>query len=239
MPERSFWRGLSALIPQDTRERMTSAGALSLAPGNFHWLQTLRNHGQLSIDFHFFPHAYGVNYPDRQRSTVGDIVDDLLAMNLILLTKEGSSLVTAAEDMISATEDAVLALAQLAGNLAIAAGGEPDGARARARERAYFEIDPEFRRWVGELSSSTVVDEAKAYWVEKAERIVHQLGDVLVGEAGANAWVGRERSIGGHVSSPEAFEWFLRSLRKALPKQRFVTEIHRLSRPTDGGEHDS
>lgn len=215
-PERSFWRGLGALIPPGARERMTSEGAASLPPGNMHWLQTVRNRGDLGADFPLRTHAIGISY-GTQSSTVDEIIDDTLAVRLVLLTEEGRALATAAEDMISATEDAVYALAQLAGNLEIAAGGQPDGARERARERAYFELDPEFRHWLGDLRASTVIDDAQEAWTATAERIIRQLGEQLVEAAPPAAWIGRERSIGGHVSSSEASEWFRRSLRKAFP----------------------
>lgn len=217
-PERSFWRGLSALIPQDTREKMVAGGSASLPAGSIHWLWTIRNHGILSPDLIVRAHAFGISY-GTQSSTIDEIIDDVLDIHLVLLAEEGRALATAAEDMISATEDAIFALAQLAGNLELASGGQPDGARERARERAYFEIDPEFRRWLGTLHASAVIDEAKTAWVGVVEKIILRLGEALVKEAGAAAWLGRERSIGGHVSSSEAREWFRRSLHKAFSTQ--------------------
>lgn len=215
-PERSFWRGLGTLIPQDTRENMTSGGSVSLPAATIHWLRTLRNHGKLTPDFPLRTHAIGIKY-GTQSSMVDEIIDDALAVRLLLLSGERSELVAAVESVVSATEDSVYALAQLAGNLEIAAGGMPEGARERARERAYFELDPAFRHWLGELTSTTVVDDAKAEWYGISERIIRELGDLLIGDAGPVAWIGRERAIGGHVNSSVAWERFRRALRKALP----------------------
>lgn len=237
-PERSFWRGLSALIPQGTREKMTSKGALSLPLGTFHWLQTIRNHGWLSLDFPVSPHAYGLHYPDKQQSTIGGVIDDSLAIHFVLLAEEGLGLVTAVEDMVSMTEHAVRALVDLSLHLRIAGGDRIDDGSATAKrqrklieitisEHAYFVIDSEFREWLRNLSSTTVINEAKVIWATKAEKIIRQIADRLVKESGPVAWVGRDliessyvrRRPGEHrehVSSPEAHEWFLRSVRKTF-----------------------
>lgn len=217
-PERSLWRGLAALIPRQAREVMTAGGAATLPPGNLNWLSTVRNRGALSVDYPIRTHAYGISY-GTQSSTVEQIIDDALAMHLILLAEEGTALVVAAEDMVMVADQSVYALAQLAGNLEIAAGGQPDGARNRARERAYFELDPVFRPWLAGLTSSSVIDASKGNWMSSVRRIIGDLGNQLIDAAPPAAWIGRDRAVLRsvvHFSTSEASEWFRRALRKAL-----------------------
>ena len=216
-PERSFWRGLAALIPQATRAQMTADGAAALAPGTVHWVRTLRNHGAIDADFPLRTHALGIRY-GTQSSTVVEIIDDVLDMDLVLVLEEGVRLAAAAEDTVAATEKAINAVAFLAANLAVAAGGYPEGARERARERAYFLVDPRFRSWLARLRSSSDPETVRIAWNEETYRLLRELGKEVIAGAGPAAWIGRERTVGGHVSSAEAFVWFERALSAALPR---------------------
>ena len=213
-PERALWRGLAALLPQATQDKLGAEGSRSLPPGTLSWIAKLQVEGILDDDHVLRTRAIGIEYGSNS-SVINELIDDALNIHSILLAEQGRELAAAAVTAVENTDNAINALANLAGNLAVAAGGEAEGARNRARELGYFALDAPFRRWLSELSAGTSPTEAREDWYAKAYRILRDLGDQAVEDAGPAAWMGREKD-GKHINASEAHGWFLRALARAL-----------------------
>lgn len=215
-PARSLWRSMSALLPQTERSTAFRDGA-AVPSANLEWLGLMRASGALSDDFVVRTRAIGMTYGS-QSSVVEEVVDDSLDIHTVLVSPDGRALARAALDAVSAADSAVSALANLARNLVISAGGDPaGGASDRAREHAYFVLDTPFRQWVAELREQTDSTAALFDWFDIARPLIRASGAELVEQAGPSAWVGRENNQGKHVDTGQAEAWFNAAVRKALP----------------------
>jgi len=224
-PSRSFWRGLGALLPHGDRESQRADGSRSLPPIGLGWIALLQYRGAFNSAHLVRTRAIGIKYGS-QSATVWEIVDDSLAIHPRLLSGVSPALSQGVVDVVEKTESAVYALVQLAGNLAIAKGGDSDGPRARAREGAYFLLDSPFRVWLSQLNTDTDVVVAQDSWFGACMKILLDYGKRTVDEAGSVAWVGREsKQLKRHVSSSEAYEWFIRDLSRALAPSTDVADI--------------
>ena len=210
--ERALWRGVTALL-SDVSDPKVDGRMKSLAPGVAHWLDRLVDGGYLDKKLTVRPHALGLAYIN-QSSIVGESIDDVLQIHLALLGRysETRSYATTA---VGAADGAIAALANLAGNLAAASGGESDGPRSVARAEAFFALDAPFRRWLAQLTDDTDLEDYLGEWHRTVKSTVEPMSRALIESAGAPAFVGRtvrER----HVDSSQAAVWFRQALRKEL-----------------------
>lgn len=215
-PSRALWRGLAALLPQASQRERIAKGDPALAPATLDWLAVLTGHGALDDGAPVRTHAIGIEYGP-QSSTVAEIVDDAIVFSAVLLGAHGAELRLTALSAVERSERAVLALANLAGNLAVAAGGESAGSRERARELGYFALDAPFRRWLSGIRPHTDPAAALEAWSAQAGALLLSLGTQAVEAAGPAAWVGRERD-GRHVSAAEAHAWFVSAIARELAR---------------------
>lgn len=211
-PDRAIWRGLSALLPHAT----TSGIPASLPPATHGWLSELASKGVLPANFVAKTRAIGIDYINNS-SVVGEIIDDELALPVRLLQEQREDLRNTVLASVKSADDGGSALAQLAGNLAKAAGGEAGPARDSGRLAAFAALDSEFRRWLLGLESPDV-DAVSALdaWNTVAWTILVSLGTRFVIDAGPIAWRGREAD-GKALNSSLAELWFRRSLSKIFP----------------------
>lgn len=217
-PDRAMWRGLAALLPQGDRDKQSKEGSKTLPPLSLNWIQHLQSHGALMDDFVLRTRAIGIEYGP-QSATVAEIVDDAVSMHSTLIAESGRELAIRILDAVTQTEGAVFALAKLGGNLAEAKGGEPDGSQRRIREIAYFALDAPFRKWLVGLNADSDIVTELDNWFSDVRRLLIRIANDAVDQAGPAAWAGRvvkKNSKNVHVSSPEAFGWFLTELYKTL-----------------------
>lgn len=187
-PDKSLWRGLRSLLgdvaapgPVDGR---------GIAPGVVDWAVRLLEAGVLEAAYPIRLHAVGMHYINNQ-SIVGDVVDDAIGFPAALLAVD-PQLRNCAINAVQVAESAVEALGWLAADLTAASGGEPDGARARAREEGFFALEAPYRGWLRELDPHTGDhDEVQTQWQRTVHQIIRRLGNELVANAGRKAWVGR------------------------------------------------
>jgi CRISPR system Cascade subunit CasA len=213
-PERAIWRGLAAML-EDTRVQTGGKDAAGeLRPRVLDWLEAPRAGGILDDDYRIRVRTMGIEYGS-QSSTTAEIIDDAVALPVVLLGEVGVELRATAIDAVTDAEQAASALGNLAANLAEAAGGEGTGTRERAREVAYSRLDQPFRKWLGDITPSSRPTEARTAWQQIANGIVRDLGREVIEQASPAAWRGREVR-GRHVSTPEAANWFHTQLRKTL-----------------------
>lgn len=214
-PDRAMWRGLAALLPQGDRDRQSKEGSKTLPPLSLNWVRHLQAHGALMDDFVLHTRAIGIKYGS-QSATVDEIVDDAVSMHSALIAESGQELAIRVLDAVTQTDGAVAALGRLSGDLAEAKGGDPDGSRARIQETAYFALDTPFRKWLAHLDVRSDIVAELDNWFGEARTLLRRLATEAVDEEGPAAWIGRENSKGRHMSSSEAFGWFLGELNKTL-----------------------
>ncbi len=148
-----------------------------------------------------------------------DMSSDTLTIPGAALTRADvrETLVRAAE----ATQQASTALATLAANLVLAAGGhdQAQGARDKAHADATHALDEPTRTWIATLAPAGDLDQELHDWHTQAHSIITALGDELAEQAGPAAWRGRV-ICGRRITTPEALGWFYKDLAKALPRTR-------------------
>jgi CRISPR system Cascade subunit CasA len=211
-PDRALWRGLTSVLPMSAPRGKADGGQQHVTAGVVEWAARMLE-GSYRVTLRATGMVYGT-----QNAMVDDIVDDRLTVSVSLLAT-GAALPQAAIDAVAATEAAVLALRNLASDLAKAAGAEPalaDGARLRAAERAYAALDAPFRAWLAGLDGDSDPESARIDWHRRAYAILRRLGEELVAATGPDAWVGRV--VNGHrITTPEADGRFRAALASALP----------------------
>lgn len=219
LPERAVWRGLAGML---TGVQSTSGASQSperLPPEVVVWLGHVRQQGYLPGDHPIRYRAVGVEYINNS-SVIASVTDDAMALHTAVLTDE--VLKDVVVDAVKASESAVLALRNLAGDLAQARGGGTDGPRARAGEQAWHMLDSPFRRWASRLRADSDIQGALTEWHETARVHLSRLAYSLIGGAGDTAWKGREvrgpADKAVYVDSAVAELRFHRSLRRALDR---------------------
>lgn len=217
-PARAFWRGIAALLPKKEISRSGKSAATYLAPKVLDWLANVQDLQWLPADKLISVRAIGVLY-GTQSSSVAEIIDDRLDVSLALLAASNVELANRAEQAVVDAEGAVFALKNLAANLARAAGGTPEGPRARVEEVAYAALDHPYRHWLRGLRSDSDPMAAYEEWQAIAKKEVLVLANELLDNAGPAAWKGRVMQLraGGEpelVNSGLSEIWFRRALWK-------------------------
>lgn len=211
-PSRRIWQGLGPLLQLSTGDLAT------LPPAVIEWLSHLRQNkilpGGKAIDLRIIGLEYGT-----QNSVINAVADDHLGANVAALTDP--VLVQAAVDSSAQASRGVVALANLAGNLDRAAGGEGK-TRERTFELGYALLDPLFRNWVKKLTEITDVAQRREEWNRIASATLRNAGDALVLTAGPAALVGRPVSQRGSeaptlLDAGLAQIWFHAALRATFP----------------------
>lgn len=214
-PSRVMWRGLASILAPRTKGGAVGNDApVRRPPENLDWHAELTSDERITPDLLVRVRAIGMSFGP-QDATVTATFDDSLTLHLAAATDE--RLKAEALAAASAADDAVQCLAQLAANIARAAGREADGPREEARESAFARLDEPYRRWLNQLTLSTDVDEARAGWHTTVNHVLLRTADEVIGAGGEIAWKGRQ-VMGRHVDSSIAQAWFLAGLRKALPR---------------------
>ncbi|WP_406279466.1 type I-E CRISPR-associated protein Cse1/CasA [Nocardia sp. NBC_00881] len=233
-PEKSLWRGLRSLLGDVASS--APLGGRGIAPGVVEWVGTLLDRGVFLDGHPIRLHAVGMHYINNQ-SIVGDIVDDAISFSAALLASD-PRLWVCAVNAVQVAEAAVDELGALAANLTLASGGEPDGARGRAREEGFFALEAPYRNWLRGLDPQTIdYDPSASQWEQTVYTIIRRLGDELITSASQQAWVGRpvrER----WMDTSLADERFFQRLRNLLPSvftQRILTQE---GETTDGERAD-
>ncbi|WP_405969089.1 type I-E CRISPR-associated protein Cse1/CasA [Streptomyces sp. NBC_00988] len=200
-PSRAVWRGLASLIAEREVAGQGAQAASALRPGILEWVARLVTEGELPRGFLIRTRVVGAVY-GTQQSVIDEIVDDHLAMAVLLLHRQDREYAQQAIDAVGDAERAVTVLGDLATDLARAAGTQTDGPRSRARERGFAALDDPYRLWLRTLADAADPDEQRTLWRRRTRRIIRRLGDELLAEAGDAAWEGRI------VTTPKGAVWF-------------------------------
>ncbi len=217
---RSAWRGLGVLIAGRAPGAEQRKEAASIVrPRILDWVARLAVEDRLPLDLLIHTRLVGAEY-GTQQSVFNEIIDDRVAMPLVLLYERDRGLGQVAVDAVDDAENAVTVLADFAADLARAAGAEVDPAREAARSSGFSTLDAGFRDWLARISPLNDPHERRAAWQRDAHRLLSRLADELLRSAGDDAWDGRVMEVAGRpfwLNSSWA-DWTFRSrLRVALP----------------------
>ncbi|MFE2373226.1 type I-E CRISPR-associated protein Cse1/CasA [Streptomyces sp. NPDC059398] len=221
-PNRASWRGMASLLParrsaSDDSGRGTPA---SLPCGVVRWLALLATEGELDPLALLRVRLVGTVY-GTQQSVVDEIVDDAVALPVVLLHEENPAYGVVAIDAVKDADEAVTALGHLAGNLARAAGSSPTAASDAARDLGFGELDGPYRRWLAELAQHSRPESARRQWQATVRRHIVRLSRSLLDSAGPAASEGRIVDIPGSgkrwVNDASAELWFRLRLKRVLP----------------------
>ncbi|PZT76270.1 MULTISPECIES: type I-E CRISPR-associated protein Cse1/CasA [unclassified Streptomyces] len=188
-PTRSAWRGLESLIANRGAPSQGAEAANYLPPRLFEWIARLVTDGELDERFLIRARIIGAQY-GTQQSVIDEVVDDHVAMAVVLLHARRSEYAEQAISAVKDAEEAVTALGDLATNLARAARTESDGPRLTARDQGFHVLGTHYRTWLAALDGSTDPYESRAEWQRQVHRIVSRLGEDLIDRAGDSAWQG-------------------------------------------------
>ncbi len=220
-PSRSAWRGIGALIAGRApgAEQRGEAAAI-VRPRILDWAARLSVEGDLPTSFLIRAHLFGAVY-GTQQSVIDEIIDDSVAMPLVLLHREDRGLGQAAIDAVADTEAAVSALGDFAADLALASGADTEPPKEAARHLAFATLDGPFRYWLASLHPQDDPNRVRAAWQEQAHRIVRRLGYEVLRDAGDAAWEGRvietKQGQDQWLNALGAERIFQARLRRALP----------------------
>ncbi|MDQ2837592.1 MAG: type I-E CRISPR-associated protein Cse1/CasA [Actinomycetota bacterium] len=214
-PERSLWQGIEALLPSQAGSRQGNEAAAALTPGCLSWIGQLHYYGALPAEYAVRTRAIGMYYIN-QSALVGEIVDDSLSMSVLLLSESGAPLAAQIAEGAAKLEEGVRSLANLAGKLAVAAGGDSKPPQDPAKAVGFAAVDGEFRRWLSDLGPGSDPLTAQAALYATARSILLELGRELVRSASPQAWSGRkvDKNI---VCTATADNWFQRDIYRLFP----------------------
>ncbi|MFE9882310.1 type I-E CRISPR-associated protein Cse1/CasA [Streptomyces sp. NPDC005784] len=217
-PARAAWRGLESLVADRAETTQGQEAAAYLRPGVLEWIARLVSDGQLQRNYLVRARVIGAVY-GTQQSVIDDIVDDHLAMPVVLLHRQDRSY---ARQAIGAAEDAdraVRALGDLAADLARAGGSEQEGPQATARQTGFDALEEPYRRWLASMAKASDPFAQRQEWQRSVRQLVARLGDRLIEAAGDAAWQGRtvtDKKGTLWLSAGLADAWFRGRLARAL-----------------------
>lgn len=220
-PGRAFWRNLPAVLPNVEQvegfDKQKHPRFLRSATLLFH--AGLDSSGIDDYPVRFTIEAVGMTYGP-QEAVVTDLYYDQLTLAAVLLEERREELAYLARTQIRAIEEVASAMGSLGANLARAAGERGDdageGARARAREQFFAEIDDPFRAWLAQLDGNIQMDLARDAWNKQVRRIALGIAEELIEASPSSAIEGRETGR-GYMSTGIAENYFRKQLNKALP----------------------
>ncbi|MEU6481096.1 type I-E CRISPR-associated protein Cse1/CasA [Streptomyces sp. NPDC047017] len=189
-PERSAWRGIGSLIANEAGKGQGAEAAGYLRPGILEWVARLVTEGELERGFLVRARIVGASY-GTQQSVIDEIVDDQVAMAVVLLHERDRRYAEQAVVAVGDADLAVNALSDLAADLARAAGTDSEGPRSTARDLAYGLFEAPYRAWLAHLADTDDPYAYRTVWQQQARRIAAGIGDRLMATAGDVAWQGR------------------------------------------------
>ncbi|MBF4163027.1 type I-E CRISPR-associated protein Cse1/CasA [Nocardioides acrostichi] len=182
---RQIWRSLAALLA-DHPDRGSE-----MKQGRWQeWLDELQSEGELPRGESVRLRCVGMEYGS-QSSTTADVIDDVLALPLAVLTDPKSR--RAAIEAVVDAEKFVKRLGTLAMDIEEASGGSGDAlppVRDAAKEEAYGCLDEPYRRWLARLQVGDDPQTQRREWQQQAAQIVEGVGQRLLSSASPSAWIG-------------------------------------------------
>ncbi|MCK7627617.1 type I-E CRISPR-associated protein Cse1/CasA [Streptomyces sp. RS10V-4] len=221
-PSKAAWRGLGSLLParrQTAHNGQRGAPAENLRSGIARWFTQVITASEIDpgtlVRLRLVGAVYGT-----QQSVIDEIVDDSVVLPVITLHEANPVYGAAAVDAVKDAEGCVIALGQLAANLARAAGADPTGPATTARDLGFGTLDGPYRAWLKSLLAFPELDSARREWRTTVRRNLLRLSERLLASAGPAADEGRLVDIPGMgtrlMDSGRAEHWFRARLTAVL-----------------------
>ena len=208
---RQMWRDFSVLV-----------GETGKKPGVVAWIKHLQAKGKLEKSKFVSFQIVGVVYGS-MNCGIADTFSDSLQIHISLLEDLEKIWQSEVKYQVEYSAHLANAVGQLASSLDKARGGDGGVAREQAKEQAYYRLDMPFRQWLLQVEPKQTQEDRKENvrkWRETARRLILNLGNELVRQAGVEAVIGRSRNekvknklTELNYSEPEAFNYFLFSLK--------------------------
>ncbi|WP_346845877.1 type I-E CRISPR-associated protein Cse1/CasA [uncultured Rothia sp.] len=185
--ERTLWRGVSALLIQESREPNAKGEFSDKKVATLAHLSSLKDVG-LGIDQRIDVELIGFVYGPKA-SIITDSIHEVVPFKASLLLHESSQ----SHYIVSAAQQAVAAainLGQFAGFLKEAAGKNyefvPD-----ATESVLHELETSFKEWVLSITPETDGEKARNEWFDVVAQAIEEHAAILARGAGPKALIGR------------------------------------------------
>lgn len=204
IPSKQLWRDFSNLLLAEQGQ---------VRPGIVEWLSKLRTENIIENKIFKFSTS-AVNYADKD-FFADDIINDSISFSSTILDSMNNDWIVRIIKEIENTDSLINEYAKLASRINIAKGNRTGDADAeKAKEQAYFLIDPLFREWLKSINPE--IDDKKIIcdkWWKSAQTLIREMGKNLANESGITAFVGRmiddDRGLKRPCNSAEAFNTFL------------------------------
>lgn len=236
-PGMSAWQGLGALVAGRTpgAEQRKEAAEI-VRPRILDWVARLTVEGDFPVGFLVRARLVGVQY-GTQQSVIDEMIDDAVAMPVVLLHERDTRLGQEAIDAVADADAAVKALGDLAADLARTIGADPEPARSHATRLGYSMLDGPFREWLADLNPAAIPQSQRTAWQDRARVIITRLGAQKVQDAGDAAWEGRVILTGKGqelwLTASRADATFRYRLRKVLPGTLPEPDEEALKKPAE------
>lgn len=216
-PERSFWRGLATILGggEHGGKENSKHVAARRPPTVVTWVGNLVAAGILPREMLIRACAVGFEY-GAQSSSYGNLISDDLRFHPVIAQPGDVPQKLAVLQAVVHADSAVSALANLAGDIALASGGERGPAAQRARAGGYHVLDAAFREWVSSVRPESDLAELDRQWSGRCRALIFAEARILIDAAGPAAWIGREHD-GKPVTVGHADARFRRALASILP----------------------
>lgn len=219
-PGTQVWRGLDALLPI-----AEGGGNEAYKPCRvIEWVQGLANGGELPDDGFIHISTVGVVYGP-QNASWDEVFSDHLDFHVQLATTQRTDAKEVVEEAVRRAKNGAQAVVNLAANLETAAGGDQETVRDQARALAFAALDIPFREWLATFTPRSDGDEQLQEWTDNARRILNDVGQQLITDAGPKAWVGRVENDRIY-NTGQAAVWFSIGLNKAFPSTKNKENSH-------------
>lgn len=187
--ETAVWRGFEGLLSGTSAPASRGEADERREPQVLSWIAGLRHNDILPGAAPIRWRAVGIEYGSNA-SVIDAVLDDVIAVAAATLS-DGPLRVLASDAAVDARL-AVRALADLAGNIARAAGTSVDQARNDATEDGFHRLDQPYRTWVRELTPGDSSAAVHARWQMVVRREIHRAAMDVEQNAGVRAFIGRE-----------------------------------------------
>ena len=219
---RALWRNLPGTLPTVTTvqgvDKQPKREFLPSATLSFHY-QLDNASIQTSYPKVMRIQAVGVTYGP-QEATFEDIYSDELTLSVAVMRVEREDLSAEIDRQVRLTEEVARDVGTLAANLARAAGesakGAGEGARDRAKERFFSEIDTSFRIWLSQVDGHGSARDVGRRWERTLRQHATDIQTELVRGASSSAIIGRDTGR-GYMNVGIAENYFRSALNKRLP----------------------
>lgn len=195
-------------------------------PGVISWVRRLQDIGIIPDDYQIGIRFY-CTYYDSKNCSITDSYSDNMSFWIGLLFETDAEWHTVISNEAVLCEKTAYTVKRLAENVHKAAGMRPSKndrdpySAEYAREQFYSEADSLFREWLGSLKAGTDKTEAVEQLRKNIISIAYRTGYSIVNGSGPAAFIGRDVTEKGkdgtktrHYSTPEATNWFTRSIRE-------------------------